>query len=159
MKIVILGKAASGKDFLRKRMIEQGAKYGVSYTTRPPRVKDGEVDGVDYYFTTREDFLERIERDEFIEYQEFNGWFYGMTKETFEECNVMILNVEGLALLKPEVRKKCFVIFLDIDQETRIERLGARKDVDDLKWRRLQADEEQFKGFTDYDMRITNADF
>lgn len=159
MKIVILGKAASGKDFLRKRMIEQGGKYGVSHTTRPPRVKDGEVEGKDYYFISREKFEEMIAANEFIEYQEFNGWYYGMTHETFKNADCMILNVEGLALLSPEIRKQCFVIYLDIDQETRIERLGARKDVDDLKWRRLEADEEQFKGFTDYDLRITNSDF
>ena len=159
MKIVIVGKAASGKDYLRKRMMQQGAKYGVSYTTRPPRVKDGEVHGVDYLFTTEEDFLARVERGEMIEYQQFNGWYYGMTKEVFEACEVMILNVEGLAMLSEEIRKQCFVIFIDIDQETRIERLGARKDVDDLKWRRLEADEEQFKGFMDYDMRITDPNF
>lgn len=159
MKIVIVGKAASGKDFLRKRMIEQGAKYGVSYTTRPPRVKDGEVHGVDYLFTTEEDFLARVENGEMIEYQQFNGWYYGMTHDVFNEADCMILNVEGLAQLAPEIRKQCLVIYIDIDQETRIQRLGARQDVDDLKWRRLQADEEQFKGFKNYDLRITNPDF
>lgn len=159
MKTVILGKAASGKDYLRKRMMQQGAKYGVSYTTRPPRVKDGEIHGVDYLFTTEEDFLTRVERGEMIEYQQFNGWYYGMTKDVFDECEVMILNVEGLAMLAPEIRKQCFVIYIDIDQETRIERLGARMDVDDAITRRIFADEEQFKNFTDYDIRITNPDF
>lgn len=159
MKTVILGKAASGKDYLRKLMMKQGAKYGVSYTTRPPRVNDGEVHGVDYFFTTKDDFLARVKRDEMVEWQEFNGWYYGMTKDVFQDCEVIILNVEGLAMLTPALRKQCFVIYIDIDKETRIQRLGARKDVDDLKWRRLEADEEQFKDFTNYDIRITNPDF
>jgi guanylate kinase len=157
MKTVIVGKAASGKDYLRKLMMQRGGKYGVSYTTRPPRA--GEENGVDYLFTTEEDFLTRVERGEMIEYQQFNGWYYGMTKEVFDQCEVMILNVEGLAMLSDEIRKQCFVIYVDIEQPVRIERLGARKDVDDAIWRRIQADEEQFKNFTDYDIRITNPDF
>lgn len=157
MKTVILGKAASGKDYLRKRMMQKGAKYGVSYTTRPPR--NGEKEGEDYLFTTEDDFLKRIRNNEFIEYQQFNGWYYGMTKEVFDACEVMILNVEGLAMLAPEIRNQCFVIYIDIDQEIRIERLGARKDVDDAIMRRILADEEQFKNFIDYDIRITNPDF
>ena len=157
MKTVIVGKAASGKDFLRKRMMQQGARYGVSYTTRPPRVD--EVEGKDYLFISEETFLSKVSDGEFIEYQQFNGWYYGMTKDIFDACEVMILNVEGLAMLSEDIRRQCFVIFIDIDKDTRIERLGIRKDTDDLIWRRLEADEKQFEGFTNYELRITNPDF
>ena len=53
-KIVLIGKAAAGKDFMRKRMIDRGFTFGISCTTRRPR--KGEVDGKDYYFLTREEF-------------------------------------------------------------------------------------------------------
>lgn len=157
MKTVIVGKGASGKDYLRKKMLQRGAKYGVSYTTRPPR--PGEKEGLDYLFTTEEHFSEMVKGGEMIEYQQFNGWYYGMTLDVFNECEVMILNVEGLAMLSPEIRNQCFVIFVDIDRETRIKRLGERQDMDDSMQRRLEADDLQFKDFKDYDIRITNPDF
>ena len=47
-RIILCGKAASGKDHLRKILEGRGFKYGVSYTTRPPR--KGEIDGKDYFF-------------------------------------------------------------------------------------------------------------
>jgi guanylate kinase len=46
-RIVLVGKAASGKDHLRKRFESRGFNYAVTYTTRPPR--EGEVNGKDYY--------------------------------------------------------------------------------------------------------------
>jgi dephospho-CoA kinase len=82
-----------------------------------------------------------------------------MTKDVFEDCDAMILNVEGLALLSPELRAKCFVIYLDIDKETRLQRLSERNDNQDSIERRIQADDNQFIGFTDYDLKITNPDF
>lgn len=157
MKIVIVGKAASGKDFLRKRMIQQGAKYGVSCTSRLART--GEIDGIDYFFISKEEFETLIANKELAEYQQFNGWYYGMTYSVFNEANCMILNVDGLSQLEPETRKQCFVIYIDIDLQTRIERLGLRNDTDDSMIRRLEADEEQFKDFNNYDLRITNPDF
>ena len=51
-KLVLVGKAASGKDHLRKRLMDKGLNYGISHTTRPPR--EGEVDGQDYFFVSEE---------------------------------------------------------------------------------------------------------
>ena len=157
MKIVLLGKGASGKDLLRKRLEKRGAKYGVSYTTRSPR--PGEVDGVDYFYITREDFLKKIEENYFVEYQEFNGWYYGLGREEFDRCELQILNVEGLEMLSEADRAQCFVIYLDIDRETRVERLKNRNDSNDSIERRINADDEQFIGFDDFDVRITNSNF
>ena len=70
-KIAIVGAAATGKDYLRKRMMDRGFVYGVSCTTRLPR--EGEVHGKDYYYITTEEFDSKIERGEFAEWQEI--WF------------------------------------------------------------------------------------
>jgi guanylate kinase len=157
MKIVLVGKGASGKDYLRRRLEKRGAKYGVSHTTRAPR--PGEVDGVDYFYTTREDFLQKIDEGYFMEYQEFNGWYYGLAKEEFDRCELQILNVEGLEMLPDWARAQCFVIYLDIDRQTRLERLSGRNDNNDSIERRINADDEQFDGFNDFDMKVTNPDF
>jgi len=156
-KLVLVGKAASGKDHLRKRLMDKGLNYGVSHTTRPPR--EGEVDGQDYFFVSKEEFLELIDAGKMVEYQIFNGWYYGMTTWIWEDADVVILNAEAVGLLDEELRNQCTVIYLDIDIEVREQRMLERKDSNDSHLRRLWADEEQFKDFKDFDIKITNPDF
>ena len=74
-RIILCGKAASGKDHLRKILEGRGFNYGVSYTTRLPR--EGEIDGKDYFFITDEEASKMIESNMFYEYVYFNGWLYG----------------------------------------------------------------------------------
>lgn len=157
MKLVLVGKAAAGKDHLRKRLIERGFKFGVSCTTRPPRV--GEQNGKDYFFLTEDQFLGLINSGDMIEYQQFNGWFYGLTREEFENSDVIILNREAVDMLPEEIRLKCMVMFLDIDKNTRLERMKERNDTADSLERRINADEQQYIGFENFDVRVTNPDF
>jgi len=71
----------------------------------------------------------------------------------------MIMSKDGLDILPEQYRKECMVIYLDIDRKTRVERLNLREDPNDSVERRLLADDEQFKGFNDFEIRITNPDF
>jgi guanylate kinase len=156
-KIAIVGAAATGKDYLRKRMMDRGMIYGVSCTTRKPR--EGEIHGKDYYFLTTHEFDSLIEKNQFAEWQEFNGWKYGLTKTEFERCSVMILNAEAVTMLEPAYRDRLFVIYLDIPEGIRRERLGERNDKNDSTDRRILADNEQFRNFLDFDCKITNENF
>jgi guanylate kinase len=156
-KIAIVGAAASGKDYLRKRFMDRGFVYGVSCTTRRPR--EGEVHGKDYYYLTNEEFDQGIENGLFVEWQSFNGWRYGLTKPEFERCDVMILNAEAVNLLDPEYRDRLFVIYIDIDEEVRRERLILRNDRNDDIERRIRTDNEQFINFSNFDCIITNEKF
>ena len=156
-KIALVGAATSGKDYLRKRFMDRGFKYGVSCTTRPPR--PGEVHGKDYYFISDYEFIEMIGQDKFAEWQAFNDWKYGLLIEEFEQCDVMILNAEAVDLLDDLYRDRLFVIYLDVPEETRRSRLYQRNDKDDTIERRIQADKEQFGNFSNYDCIITNEEF
>lgn len=153
-KIIIVGPGGSGKDFLRKKMVSRGLSYGVSFTSRPPRV--GEIEGTDYYFRSP-DFFE-ANSDLFLELQEFNGWKYGISKGEFNEKDLFILSPAGLRSLPKDLRDKSFVIYLNPHSVIRIGRLNERNDADDVK-RRFLADERDFSGFFDYDIMITNEDF
>jgi guanylate kinase len=156
-RIILVGKAASGKDNLRKRLESKGFKYAVSYTTRPPR--EGEEDGVDYLFIKDETAQQMIDAGNFYEYVEFNGWIYGTTKLQFWSDDLFIMTPKGISHIKPEDRKKSFIIYLDVDVNTRKERLLQRDMPGDSLERRIEADEIDFKEFVDYDLRITNSDF
>ena len=156
-RIILVGKAASGKDHLRKRFENRGFKYAVSYTTRPPR--PGEINGVDYLFISEEKFVDMIEKGEWYEWVSFNGWKYGTSRKQFDEDDLFIMTPGGIAHIKEDDRRKSFIIYLDVSQERRKARLEQRIMPGDSVERRIIADEEDFKDFNNYDIRITNDDF
>jgi guanylate kinase len=156
-KIAIVGKAASGKDHLRKQMIKQGMKFGVSTTSRPPR--EGEIEGKDYYFVSEEIFTEAIRTGEIVFYQQFNGNYYGITKKAYDACDCVILNVEVVNTMPQDVRSSIFVIYLNIDIQIRMERMKEREvSFIDIA-QRVYADDRQYDGFTNYDLMISNPNF
>ena len=151
MKLILVGKAASGKDHLKQRLQKMGFNIGVSHTTRLPR--ENEKDGVDYNFVSEIEFIEMIGQEKFIEYMEFNGWYYGQTEADFNGADVMIMSKDGLDMLPDQYRDQCLVMYLDVDRMTRIERLNYRNDMNDTIMRRMNTDDEQFKEFKDYEIR------
>jgi guanylate kinase len=157
-RIILCGKAASGKDHLRKILEGRGFKYGVSYTTRPAR--QGEIDGKDYYFLEENEFKTLIEQGFFYEYVTFNGWYYGTSKEQwFDTDDVFIMTPSGIRKLHAADRKTSFIIYIDIPTEIRRERLKSRNDNNDSIERRLEADDRDFESFTDFDIKITDHNF
>lgn len=156
-RIILVGPGASGKDFMRKRLEERGMTYAVSYTTRPPR--PGEEDGKDYYFLSQEQCQAMQDEDEFYEVIDFNGWSYGTTLKQFYRDDVFIMTPSGLSHLSKEDRAKSFVIFFDIEEDIRRQRLGERVMPGHTVEARLQADRDLFAGFSDYDLKITNPNF
>jgi guanylate kinase len=155
-RIVLVGRAASGKDHMRKTLEDKGFKYAVSYTTRPKR--DGEVHGIDYFFITNEKFEEMIEQNEFYEHVSFNGWHYGTTNEQFYNDDIFIMTPHGISHIDPKDRKNTFIMYLDMKLGVRQRRLAQRSDADTVE-RRLEADDKDFAEFRDFDIRITNHDF
>jgi len=155
-RIILVGKAGSGKDHMRRKLESQGFKYAVSYTTRPRR--DNETQGVDYHFLSDTEFLGIAERGGFYEHVSFNNWHYGTSNSQFFSDDVFIMTPSGISKLASEDRQRSFIIYLDVEESVRKERLSQRSDADTVE-RRLRADEEDFSAFTDYDMRIKNQDF
>lgn len=157
-RIILVGKAAAGKDHLRRILEGRGFKYGVSYTTRPPR--PGEVDGKDYYFIDEAEFKDLIEQGFFYEHVTFNNWYYGTSKEQwYETDDIFIMTPSGVSKLHAADRKHSFIIYIDIPIEIRRERLRGRNDNNDSIERRIQADERDFEKFTDFDIKLTDHNF
>ena len=157
MKLILVGKAAAGKDFLKNRLVAKNFKPGISCTTRLTR--HNEKDGVDYHFMTEEQFKDTIDSGEMLEHMVFNNWYYGLTKSEFEQADVMIMSKDGLDVLPKDYRDRCMVIYLDPPRITRIERLEYRNDPNDSIVRRMNTDDNQFKDFRDNDLKFRNNNF
>lgn len=103
MKPVILaicGKAGCGKDTLARHLSScpLGITNIISDTTRPPRVN--EKHGVDYYFLSLSDFMLKESLGRYIEWTEFQGWFYGTPKDSIcGKINVGVFNPQGIKSL------------------------------------------------------------
>lgn len=165
-KLLILGKSGSGKDFLMRELVKMGLKPGLKMTTRPQRKY--ETQGLNYDFVSESSFSEKLLKEEFFCHQTFTvtpedrpeeTWYYGITKEEFQNSQVFIITPGEFSKIDPEIRKVCFVVYLDIDRNIRESRLFKREDKNDSVKRRLDSDDIDFSKFSDYDLRITDPEF
>lgn len=141
MKILIVGKGASGKDTLAKSLLSRGTRKCLFHTTRPKRAtEDGE-----YIF-------EEVPRDVPLLVEEtYNGWNYALTKANWDLGGFAIFTPAYLRQLPKELRDESFVVYLDTPENVRKDRLSKRSDADSVE-RRMKADEGDFAGFEDYDL-------
>lgn len=151
-RIIIVGKMASGKDYLRNHLQRIRLEKDISITTRPKR--SGEIDGSDYHFRSEDEFLQMINDDKFYEYNKFVDWYYGTIVNNFYNKQLFIMTPEGIDKIKKKDRKNSFVIYLDIPLDTRMERLKDRDMTYDSIERRIKTDDKDFEDI-DYDLRIT----
>lgn len=167
MIVILSGVSGSGKDTIRKILLENNANLisFPSYTTREQR-KD-EIDGVDYNFVNKETFVNMIEEGKFYEYSIHHENYYGTPKAIAEEelQNGKILlkdvDVNGTKQLKKIFPKgEIISIFLNIDKEEMIKRLKARgnlKNKHDLEIR-LERYEYEISQIDFYDYVVDNYD-
>ena len=83
--IILSGPSGAGKGTIHNELLKnnKNLRYSISMTTRQPR--DGEVDGVDYFFVSEEKFKEEIEKNSFLEYAIVHSNYYGTLKSNVEE--------------------------------------------------------------------------
>lgn len=159
--ILVVGPTGSGKNTLiaAAREAIPGLAYAVSATTRPMR--DGEVDGMSYHFLTREEFMRRVEADEFLEWAEYGGNCYGTLRSEIEsylakgEVILSDIEVQGVRLVREKLpREEYAVIYVDAGPwEELVPRILARAPMsdEDLEKRHARyADEASFKPEADY---------
>lgn len=166
-KIVILGKSASGKDYLAKKLSDIGnLKICLKTTTRPIRI--GEKNGHTYNYKSYNEFINMINCDEFLTFEKFTVtpkdkkeeiWYYGISNSEFEKSDIFILTPSELNNIKSKIEFNPFIIYLDISKEIRINRLSQRNDKNDSINRRIEADEIDFLNLNGYHLRIKNPNF
>jgi guanylate kinase len=125
----------------------------ITTTSRDPR--SHETNGVDYYFVSEDEFEKDIDAERMLEYDVFNDWYYGITREEFNKTNLSIVTPRGLQKYRKLVgRDNLFVVYIDTPLEVRYERIQKRGDDPSESLRRFIADEKDFEGFKDWDFRV-----
>lgn len=134
--MVVSGPSGVGKGTLVKKLVKKRSDVveSVSCTTRAPR--EGEVHGREYYFLTKQDFLRRVEEQDFLEYDEHFGNYYGTPKsfvqETLKEKSVILeIDVVGALNAKKAFPDCVLVMVVPPSKETLFERLKGRNSETD----------------------------
>lgn len=124
--LVLVGPSASGKSAIVKCLMKKyGLEKFITCTTRPMRV--GEINGVDYYFLTNEEFSRLYNENEFIETVYYNGNYYGTLKKEANDNKVVILEPQGLNNFV-SVLDSVYAVFLQTDEAILKERMISRGD-------------------------------
>lgn len=142
--IVLAGASASGKTEVAKLLAK---KYGITkiVTTTTREKRTGEVDGVDYFFVSKEEFEKMILEDKFVEYTLYNGQMYGSTKDQIANDKCVVIDPAGLRSYIALGNKNIVTFYLEADEKTRIERMVQRGDDPDKIKSRIENDRIAFK--------------
>lgn len=165
MILVISGPSGVGKDAVIKRLQEEreGIHFVVTATSRAMR--PGEVEGKDYYFVSKEEFLTMIEREELLEYALVYGEYKGIPKQQIRDymakgCDIVLrVDIQGAATLRQILGESAVFIFLVAEsEEALVKRLIHRKtETSDMLLVRVATAREEVKHMKNFDYVVVNA--
>ena len=151
--IALIGESGSGKDTILKEMERVGEMYNfplhtiISCTTRPKR--ENEINGVNYYYFSDEEFEDSVRNNEMLEFAEFNNWMYGTSINTLDinKINIGVFNPTGIELLLKRADVDVQVFYIIASAKTRLLRQLNREENPNIQEiiRRFQTDMTDFE--------------
>ena len=165
MLAVISGFSGAGKGTLMKKLMDNYDNYSlsISATTRAPR--PGERDGVDYFFVTRERFLEMIKNDELLEYAQYVDNYYGTPKAYVEaemkkgKDVILEIEIQGALKIRAKYPESVLIFITTPTAEELKKRLMHRgTESEEVIKRRLERAALEAVGVEAYDYILVNDD-
>ena len=164
--IILSGPSGVGKGTVR-RYFENDERlnlaYSTSMTTRKPR--NGEIDGKDYFFTSRQDFENAIKNGELLEYAEFVGNYYGTPLKEVEKLrnegkNVILeIEVQGATQVQEKCPDALSIFIIPPSMEELEKRIRGRKtEAEEIVQQRLAKAAQEMKMITQYKYIVCNDD-
>lgn len=164
--IVISGPSGAGKDTIVNEVVKRkniNAWISISMTSRSPRGQ--EENGKEYFFVTREEFEENISKNNFLEYAEYNGNYYGTPKHKIEEYLnkgidvILIIEIQGALQIKELIPEALFIFIMPPSMEELKKRLIARgTDSPDKIISRFKTAYQEINEVTKYNYVVVNDD-
>ncbi|MFZ6048218.1 guanylate kinase [Pseudomonas sp. CR3202] len=163
---IVSAPSGAGKTSLVKALIdaEPNIRVSVSHTTRGMR--PGEVDGVNYNFVTREQFVQMLEHGDFLEHAEVFGNLYGTSQrwvqQTLAEGHDLILEIDwqGAQQVRHLMPQAKSIFILPPSQEALRQRLNNRgQDSEEIIERRMREAVSEMSHYVEYDYLVINDDF
>ncbi|MYL48763.1 guanylate kinase [Halobacillus litoralis] len=160
---ILSGPSGVGKGTVRKALFEQSTdlRYSISMTTRDPR--EGEVDGVDYFFKSRDEFEKLISQGQLIEHAEYVGNYYGTPRQYVEQTlnegkDVFLeIEVQGALKVRENFPEGVFVFLIPPSLEELKDRIVNRgTETEDKVKNRLKAAKEEIDMMDAYDYVVVN---
>jgi guanylate kinase len=161
--IVVSGPSGVGKDTLLTRLKEKNMPFHfvVTANTRPRR--PGEVEGRDYHFVSRDEFVAMIERDEMLEYADVYGDYKGVPKQQVREAFasgkdvIMRLDVQGAMTIRRLVPEAVLIFLMSGDEDELADRLRARRtETPDSLKTRMDTARKELQYLPEFDYVVVN---
>jgi guanylate kinase len=164
--LIISGPSGCGKSTLLKEVYKNIDNYyfSISTTTRAPRV--GEVNGVDYFFVSKEEFEEDIKNNDFLEYAKVHDNYYGTSlkpiNKALEEGKLIIfdIDVQGHEIVRNKINALVTSVFITTPSLNVLEERLNSRNTDSLEIieKRIKNAKAEVEFFQDYDYLIINDD-
>ena len=162
--VIITAPSGSGKTTLCKEILkkENGVQFSVSHTSR--KMRQNETNGIDYYFVTNEEFLDGIDKEEFIEWNYHFDCYYGTSKSQIQKSIdkkiplLLELDVKGALSIQKLYPDQTISIFVEPpslkDLKIRLEKRGS--DSEKIIAKRLQRIEFELSHKSNFDFTVVN---
>jgi len=165
--IIIVAPSGTGKSTLIKQLVDDIPKleWSVSCTTRPRR--NGETNGVDYFFMTEKEFVTKKDNNEFLEWAQVHSNYYG-TLKSFVDAGLengkyllFDLDVQGCDQMKEIYQDEAQVVFIEPPSVEELEARLTKRATDnrDVINERLNNAKKELTRKNDFDFLVTNDDF
>lgn len=161
--VVLSGPSGSGKDTISKAIRARRGDIAVSISCTTRRPRGTEKHGEDYYFISKEDFLDRVARGRMLEYTEYAGNYYGTPMDELEKkldgktTVLLVIEVNGARKVKEVYPNSLLVFIVPPSLEELEKRLKLRNTETDMeRSKRMEIAKKELKHLADYDFVIEN---
>ncbi len=160
---VLSGPSGCGKDTVVRclKLMRNDIFLSVSCTTRSPR--EGEKEGVDYYYMSKEQFTDLIESDQMLEYNFYAGNYYGTSKKELDrglsegKIMILVIDVHGAHNVRKAYPDATLIFLMPPSVEALKERLARRGSTNDVE-QRLEIALQEMEDAVNFDVTIVNDD-